>query len=211
VGNGVAGFKSVREAKDYLAGRITAQAGREGAPLTEVERKMLYFSETDWTLPDMLEINAEFERDYDDVEYESKIARLIRKIEASDADDEQEMRNWDQAVEKLSEGDNYLSIMLDPSFAPEGEIVRLPHDRLKLWLTALGIIFGGFGLLGLLNWTFGPKVWALQDWFSDHGLGGFPGLVFLAVIVLFWVAKPKASAAIDRFLKRRRHEAARDE
>jgi hypothetical protein len=58
----------------------------------------------------------------------------------------------------LNEGDNYLSIMLDPSFTPKGETVRPPHDRLKLWLTALGIVFGTFGLLGLLNWAFGPKL-----------------------------------------------------
>ncbi len=44
-------FSNVRAAKVYLAGKITEQAEREGAPLTEVERKMLYFSETDWTLP----------------------------------------------------------------------------------------------------------------------------------------------------------------
>ena len=134
-------FDSVREAKDYLAGRIAGEAEREQIPLSEIERKMLYFSETDWTLPGMLEINAEFEREYDDNEYERKIAGLIRTIEERDADDEQEQGTWDAAVDKLSEGDNYVSIMLAPSFTPEGETVRSPHDRLKLWLTALGVVF----------------------------------------------------------------------
>ncbi len=200
----MAGFRTSREAKEYLAGKIAEEAEREGVPLTEIERKMLYFSETDWTLPGMLEINAEFERDYTDSEYESKIAGLVRKIEARDSDDEQEMRTWNQAVEKLNEGDNYLSIMLNPSFAPEGEIVRPPHDRLKLWLTAFGILFGGFGLLVLLDWMFGPKLWDLQDWFSSHGVGGLPGLIFLAVIVLSWLAKPRVAAAFDGFFKRRK-------
>jgi hypothetical protein len=195
---------TVREAKDYLAGKIVAEAKREGNPLTEVERKMLYFSETDWTLPRMLEINAEFERDYDSREYERKIAGLIRKIEARDAGDEQGQRTWDQAVEKLSEGDNYLSIMLDPSFTPEGETIRPPHDLLKLLLTALGIVFGTFGLWGLLNWTFGPKLWALEDWLSDQHAGGLPGLVLMAVIVLVWIARPKISAAFDRFFHRKK-------
>ncbi len=165
---------------------------------------MLYFSETDWTLPGMLEINAEFEKDYNGSEYESKIAGLIRNIEVRDADDEQEMRTWDHAVEKLSEGDNYLSIMLNRSFTPEGETIRPPHDRLKLWLTAFGIVFGTFGLLGLLNWAFGPKLWALQDWLSDHGVRGLPGLILLAVIVLYWLAKPKAVAAFDGFFNRKK-------
>ncbi len=165
---------------------------------------MLYFSETDWTLPGMLEINAEFERDYNDSEYESKIAGLIRNIEVRDADDEQEMRTWEQAVEKLSEGDNYLSIMLDPSFTPEGQTVRPPHDRLKLWLTAFGIVFGTFGLIGLLNWVFGPKLWAFEDWLTDHDAGRLPGLLFISAIALCWLARSKISAALDRLFDRKK-------
>lgn len=195
---------TVREAKDYLVGRIVAEAKREGNPLTEVERKILYFSETDWTLPGMLEINAEFERDYNSSEYESKIAGLIRNIEARDTNDEQEQRTWDQAVQKLSEGDNYLSIMLSSSFTPEGETVRPPHDVPKLLLTALGVVFGTFGLLGLLNWMFGPKLWAMQDWLSDHHAGGLPGLMLIAVIALCWLARPKISAAFDQFFNRKK-------
>ena len=200
----MADFKTIREAKDYFAGRIVAEAKHDGTPLTEVERKMLYFSETDWTLPGMLEINAEFEGGYNDSEYESKIAGLIRKIETRDADDEEEMRTWGQAAEKLSEGDNYLSIMLDPSFPPVGETARPPHDRLKLWLTAFGILFGVFGFLGLLNWAFGPKLWAFEDWLSHHNAGGLPGLLFIAAIALCWLARPRISAAFDRFLTRKK-------
>ena len=170
-------INSVREAKDYLVGRIAAEANVEQVPLSEIERKMLYFSETDWTLPGMLEINAEFERDYDNNEFEGKVAGLIRTIEARNEGDEQEQRTWDQAVGKLGEGDNYLSIMLDPSFRPEGAAVRPPHDRLKLWLTAFAVVFAAFASMGLLNLVFEPKLWSLLDWFSDHHAGGVPGLI----------------------------------
>jgi hypothetical protein len=196
---------TVREAKDFLAGKIVEEAKKAGVALSEIERKMLYFSETDWTLPGMLEINAEFERDYNDSEYERKIAGLIRNIKACNVNDEQEKMTWDQAADKLKEGDNYLSIMLDPSFTPEGETVRPPHDRLKLWLTALGIIFGTFGFLGLLNWAFGSKLWALQEWLSDHHAGGLPGLILLTVVaLLYWLAGPKLSAAVDRLFNRKK-------
>jgi len=63
-------FPTVRAAKEYLAGKITEQAVREGAPLTEVERKMLYFSETGWTLPGIMAVSEEFDRDCDQDEYE---------------------------------------------------------------------------------------------------------------------------------------------
>lgn len=74
-------FSTIKEAKDYLAGKIAAEAEREGAPLSEIERKMLYFSETDWTLPDMSSVSADFDREYDQDEYEQKIAGLARKVE----------------------------------------------------------------------------------------------------------------------------------
>ena len=58
-------FSTPREAKEFLVSRIVAEAQREGVPLSEIERKMLYFSETGWTLPDMMEVDEAFDRDYD--------------------------------------------------------------------------------------------------------------------------------------------------
>lgn len=107
-------FQSEREAKEYLIGRITAQAKQQGVPLSDVERKMLYFSETSWALPGMLDINTEFERDYDNAEYEQKIARLVREIERGNAGvGGEEQSKWDDAVVKLSEGDHYLLVLID--------------------------------------------------------------------------------------------------
>jgi hypothetical protein len=37
---------SVREAKEFLISKIVAEAQHENAPLSETERKMLYFTET---------------------------------------------------------------------------------------------------------------------------------------------------------------------
>ena len=37
-------FRTIREAKDYLAERIAEEADCNGTPLTDVERKMLYFT-----------------------------------------------------------------------------------------------------------------------------------------------------------------------
>src|ERR1700693_1042709 len=71
-------FSSAHEAKDFLVSNIVAEAQREKVPLSEKERTMLYFSETAWTLPDIMEVNDEFDREYDQAEYEKKIAHLIR-------------------------------------------------------------------------------------------------------------------------------------
>jgi hypothetical protein len=66
-------FTSAREAKEFLINRIVEEARQESLPLSETERKMLYFSETASTLPDMEAVNADFDRQHDQDEYEQKI------------------------------------------------------------------------------------------------------------------------------------------
>ena len=114
VGRGVERFKTVRDAKDFLAGKIVEEAQREGAPLTEVERKMLYFTETGWTLPDMKEVSAEFDRGYDQGEYEQKIGGLAARLQGRlEVQGEQGRESWDRAIEKLSQGDHYMLVLVD--------------------------------------------------------------------------------------------------
>lgn len=162
----MAEFNSQRKAKEYLVSRIVAEAEREGKPLSEIERKMLYFSETAWTLPDIMEVNAEFERDYDNDEYERKICGLVRAIETQlESADAEESDAWYAAIQKLSEGDHYLLVLLNPDLVPAAKSKRPPGDLLKLWLTAFAIVFGVVGLCALFNWLFGQKFWDALDWF----------------------------------------------
>ena len=156
-------FRTVRAAKEYLAGRITEQAVREGAPLTEVERKMFYFSETHWTLPDIMKVSEEFDREYDQDEYEAKIGGLVGRHLASE--DAQGVENWDEAVLKISDEDHYLLALIGNSSLPqrehpaflrrfgawipsfEGRGPRPPGDLFKLFL--VGVVLGGVIFLGI--------------------------------------------------------------
>jgi hypothetical protein len=128
---------SIREAKDFLAGRIVDEAKREGIPLSEIERKMLYFTESGWTLPDMMRVSEEFDRDYDQNEYEQKIGGLVRSIEArGDARSQQEVENWDEAVLKLSDEDHYLLVLINAAAQTRRE---LPSSLrvLEPWIPSL--------------------------------------------------------------------------
>jgi hypothetical protein len=127
------GFQTERKAKEYLAGRIVAEAEREGSPLTDVERKMLYFTESGWTLPDMVKVSEEFDRDYDQEEYERKIGQIVRKIQAHDAAENGPLEAaWDDAVQKLCEGDHYLLVLIDAASGAGPGFSRL--NRLGRWL-----------------------------------------------------------------------------
>ena len=142
-------FSTEREAKEYLIGRIVDEAKREGVPPSDIERKMLYFSETGWTLPDMMEVNSEFELEYDNTQYEQKILGLASAIERHSETAGGEGRTvWDGAVEKLSQGDHYLLVLINPRLAgttPE----RPAGDIRRLVLTALACSVGLFILLVL--------------------------------------------------------------
>ncbi|HVU48781.1 MAG TPA: hypothetical protein VHD85_21820 [Terracidiphilus sp.] len=165
----MATFNSQRSAKEYLIGRIVAEAGREGKPLSEIERKMLYFSETGWTLPDIMEVNAEFERDYDNDEYERKICSLGQAIESQlENASAEESDKWYEAIQKLSEGDHYLLVLLNPRLVSGAAPERPPGDLFKLSLTALGIVAGSLGLMIVGNWLFDQKFWHVLDSFFGH-------------------------------------------
>jgi hypothetical protein len=73
-------FATPRDAKEFLVSRIIAESRLEGVPLSHVETKMLYFSETAWTLPDIGEVIEAFDRECNQAEYEHKIGTLIRNL-----------------------------------------------------------------------------------------------------------------------------------
>ena len=161
----MAEFRTDREAKEYLAGRIAEEAKREGAPLTEVERKMLYFTESGWTLPDIMAVNEEFDREYDQDDYERKIGELVGKIQARDAaQSQQDQATWDDAVAKLSEGDHYLLVLINAAPPNTGSGSSLwkrlepwlpssrPSKDPKDWLRMIAFMFVLFLVCAVLLW-----------------------------------------------------------
>jgi len=172
---GATNSQSLREGLEYLVGRIVAEAKLEDVQLSEVERKMLYFSETDWSLPNILEVNKEFERLYDPDEYEAKIAGLIQRfLQRAEAECEAEFELWNNAEDKLREGDYYLLAMMDAGSENEGPKIRWlptwsdhpkrePGDRLRLWLTALVCVLVVFVLIAAFDFASGSG-WMRHAW-----------------------------------------------
>ena len=107
-------FARPREAKEFLVEKIVAEANQEGISLSEVERKMLYFSETGWTPPDIDEVSEAFAREYDHNDYEKKITSLIHNArKRARKEDRHEFDAWSDAIRVLSREDHYLLVMID--------------------------------------------------------------------------------------------------
>jgi hypothetical protein len=128
-------FHTGREAKEFLISKIVEEAQCENVPLSEVERKMLYFTESGWMLSDIMDVYEDFDREYDQSKYEKKIAKLVTKadkrIRKGSRDD---YDKWWAAIRFLQREDHYISVMIRlAGLRPRG-------DQLRLFATALGIV-----------------------------------------------------------------------
>ncbi len=112
-----------QQGKEFLISQIVEEAQRENIPLSELERKMLYFTETQESLPDIHDVNDQFEREYDTGEYEKKIAGLIRRSYRRARRESSENKNhWKQAVADLRKEDHYLLVMVDQGLEPSAAV-----------------------------------------------------------------------------------------
>jgi hypothetical protein len=145
-------FHTVRDAKEFLAGKIAEEAEREGAPLSEIERKMLLHSEIGRASAADVELNEEFDRIYDQGEYETKITRLIRNaVRRARKENPNEYQQWHCAVRKLSKGDHYILVMTRRAGLKDSSSSFWPFRTWRARLLALAACVSIFVLLYFLN------------------------------------------------------------
>ena len=130
-----------REAKDFLVEQTAEQAQLEGVPFSDLERRMMYFTEIEEMPEDPIKLNKEFEAEYNSDEYEAKISKLLHHAYARIKKENPEAaRQWSEAILELGKGDHYILVLLN-----EGSLTwsilreRPPHDSLKLLAAGLGV------------------------------------------------------------------------
>jgi len=166
-------FQTGRDAKEHLIRRILVQAERDDIPLSEVERNMLHFYETDWTLPNMMAVSQEFDRMYSQGEYERKIGQLIRRI-YDQPDENRDGHQWKEAVQRLRGVDHYLLVLID------GASTR--STRTSRWETARLILAGA-----LVEAVFLPILFFIKVHVADPTVSKLVGEgALLALVVLVW-------------------------
>ena len=106
---------NTRQAKDFLAQQAADQAALEKVPFSDLEKRMMYFTESDPSSCDNpIDLNADFEKQYDTKEYEPKISRLLhhsyKRLKNEDRD---KLRYWTEAIDTLRKGDHYVLVLLD--------------------------------------------------------------------------------------------------
>jgi hypothetical protein len=194
-----------REAKDFLVAQTAEQAALEGVPLSDLEKRMMYFTEGPGAPEDLIKLNEEFEKELDSADYETKISRLLhhayRRLRK---ENDQARRNWDGAIKCLRRGDHYLLVMWD--VVPAGATPL--RDSLPLLASSLGfiaiaflcyfiaskfepqwrwlqknisspnphVLFGIFAAIVLAGFLFPRPAGKAVEWLMDHTLSRFMGL-----------------------------------
>ena len=192
-------FHSARAAKEFLISKTVAEAQRETVPLSDVERKMLYFSETGWTLPDMMAVSDAFDREYDQDEYEKKIANIIRNTDKyTRKESRAEYDAWWNAIRFLKQEDHYILVMVSiAGLRPAG-------DQLRLFFAGLGVAtcFLVWGLLSAkYQVDFSKYLPSGNSLFSYTWVTGVC-LVVCYYLVRFVLGEKKTNEMISRMTER---------
>jgi hypothetical protein len=164
---------SGQEAKEFLISKIVTEACNDNVPISELERKMLYFTETGWTHPDIMKVNEDFDREYDHDEYEYKIAKLVTKAyERICKGSREEYDRWWSSVRLLQREIHYILVMIQMAG------LRPRRDQLRLFATALGIA------TCLLAWGFVSAKYDIRLPSRE-----FLWAAFAALLAAYWVLR----------------------
>jgi hypothetical protein len=95
----------VRKAKDFLVAQTVEQAALEGAPLSDLEKRMMYFTEGAGATEDPTTLNEEFEAPYERAKYEKKISHFMHHAHTRvHKQGETALQTWDDAIRRLKRG-----------------------------------------------------------------------------------------------------------
>lgn len=139
----------IREAKDFLVQQAAEEAAIQNVPLSGLEKRMMYFTETGECPEDPIALNDAFEAEYETGTYEKKISLLMaqayRRIKRESPE---KLRLWNDAFRVLSEGDDYILL-----FWRRNRIGKSP----RMWPTYVLGVLAAAGLLILMFLFFGSK------------------------------------------------------
>lgn len=130
----------VSKAKDFLVEQTAVQASLDGVTLTDLEKRMMYFTEGPDATEDPTELNDEFEAEYEIATYEAKMSKLLHRAYARVKKENPETaRTWNESIRILKKGDHYILVLWD--------VLRPPYDNLKLISTAFLVVALLLGLI----------------------------------------------------------------
>jgi len=147
-----------KQARAFLADRVIEQAAREQVPLSDIEKRMLTFSETMDAEPDYA-ASAAFDEQCDEEEYEAKVAGLLKRAYSRDKENNN-LGLWKAALRALRNQDCYILVMVDQAHLGSTDPTLWRKQDFAIILAFLCVgAFGGYVVFvqGHKGWT---ELWA---------------------------------------------------
>ena len=117
-------FTSQLQAKDFFIERIVLQAQTDNISLSEAEKYMLRWTETEEGFEMDQKLIDRFNEETIDSEYEKKISNLIKHAYEADIKNDSQMKEkYQSAYKALRKGDHYILVMIDDAIG----------SKLKRW------------------------------------------------------------------------------
>src|SRR5437879_2208773 len=131
---------NARPRSQGLFGSANCRAGgpRKRASLSDLEKRMMYFTETGECREDPIALNDAFEAENDTDQYEAKVSKLMHHAyQRIRKENPETARRWKEAMEQLSKGDHYILILAGVNYPRDRAQERPPYDSFKLLGTAI--------------------------------------------------------------------------
>jgi hypothetical protein len=151
---------TAKAAKDFLVQQVAAQATLEQMPLSDVEKRMMYFTESDpSSCSDPVGLNDEFEAEYETSQYEAKMSRLLQHAyKRLKAENSEGKRSWDEAISTLKKGDHYLLLLWGQSHSSSSS----SDDPGNKVITYGGLFVVGIFLVSGLSQDHNVPTWVFE-------------------------------------------------
>lgn len=115
------------DALEFLAKKVEEQAELDEVPLSAVEAKMMRWSKVEPGAINDVAVSEEFNRDYEEEEYEHKISQLLgHAYKRGKKQGSAEAQLWEDAKNALKGHDYYLLAMAEDVF---GEVFSPARQR----------------------------------------------------------------------------------
>jgi hypothetical protein len=167
----------IREAKDFLVTQTAEQAALEGVPLSDLEKRMMHFTEDQDASEDPTALNEEFEAQYETAKYEKKISRLMRHAyKRIRTENSEKVLKWNRAIRTLRRGDHYILVLWGHP---------LSHGSPRDWaiFLAIGLPVAAYCLFGFFFFPRRNGSWPYSN-YIPHVNPHVMQVLFLSLIIV---------------------------
>jgi len=194
-----------KEAIDFFLEQLVEQAALDHVSLSEFEKRLLRFSETEDAGQEEEEQEEGFESEKESADYETKISGLLKRARKRlRQEDSAEALRWNEALSALEGHDAYILVMLGAD--PRPRLFGKTFFAVLAISVAVVLLSLGWALIPDRPWQHNPaSIRALPRW-MPWAIWGLLGAAYIASVFLPRQLNRFADAISELFTRKTQKE-----